>query len=245
MKNFKYIVIIFLLVLTRINVSAQRPAIAPNFGLTDSTGQTHFLHEDILDQGKTAVLVIFSVTCESCWVNVPNANNWYTTYGENQEDVVIWGIEVAEFSDYNAVGDFADDYGTLYPLFNLNEQDSVRELMNITYTPYYFVICPDGSYRNFQIELVPQAIGSCLEMVGVDDDFVREPELFVQDQQLQLRQGSNDDYQLTVFSLDGRVVKKSLIRKNEALSLSVPFGMYIYQLKNQKTESIFTGRFLF
>ncbi|MEA1874607.1 MAG: T9SS type A sorting domain-containing protein [Bacteroidota bacterium] len=245
MKNIKILFVAFLLVLASNNVLAQRPAIAPNFGLTDSTGQTHFLHEDILDQGKTAVLIIFSVTCQSCWENVPNANNWYTTHGENQEDVVIWGIEISEATDYNAVGDFASDYGTLYPLFNLNEQDSVCDLMNITYTPYYFVICSDGSYRNFDVNDVPQAIGSCLEMVGVDDESVPEPELFVQNQQLLLRQGSIDDYQLTVFSLDGRVVKKALIRKNEALSLSVPSGMYIYQLKNQKTESIFTGRLLF
>lgn len=225
---------------------AQRPpGSPPDFGLTDSTGQTVYLYEDILDQWKTAVLVIFSVTCESCWVNVPNANDWYTTYGENQEDVVIWGIEIAEYSNYNHVGDFATEYGTLYPLYNLNEQDSVIELMNITYTPYYFVICPDGSYRNFTVDLVPQAIGSCLSMVGVEEELASEPELFVQNQQLLLRQGSNDDYQLTVFSLDGRVVKKAVLRENKRLDFNVPPGIYLYQLKNQDTGEIFTGRLLF
>jgi hypothetical protein len=235
-----------LLVLTSVYGFAQRPPIAaPDFGLTDSTGETVFLYEDILDQGKTAVLVIFSVTCESCWVNVPTANNWYTTYGENQEDVVIWGIEVADYSDYYAVGDFADDYGTLYPLYNLNEQDSVRELMNITYTPYYFVICPNGSYRNFQPELVPQAIGSCLEMVGVDEEFTPEPELLVQNEQLILNQAKKNAYQLNVFRLDGRIVKKAVLRESERLDFNAPPGIYLYQLRNQDTGEIFTGRLLF
>jgi len=245
MEKLKIILLFLLLSLTGMHVFAQRPAYAPDFGLTDSAGQTHFLYEDILDQGKTAVLVIFSVTCESCWMNVPDANNWYTTHGENQEDVVVWGIEVAEYSDYDAVGDFATDYGTLYPLFNLNEQDSVYELMNITYTPFYFVICPDGSYRNFAVDVVPQAIGSCLAMVGVDDEDVPEPELIVQNQQLILNQASSASYQLTVFSLDGRVVKKSLLRENELMQLNTTPGIYLYQLTNRDTGAVFTGRLLF
>ncbi|MDA3910522.1 MAG: T9SS type A sorting domain-containing protein [Bacteroidales bacterium] len=245
MKRLRFTILIILVFLTGIYGFAQSRAEAPDFGLTDSTGQTHFLYEDILDQGKTAVLVIFSVTCESCWTNVPNANNWYTTHGENQEDVVIWGIEVSEFSNYDAVGDFATDYGTLYPLFNLNEQDSVRELMNITYTPYYFVICPNGSYRNFSVDLVPQAIGSCIAMLGVDDESVLEPELIVQNQQLVLSQASKAAYQLTVFSLDGRVVKKSVLRENETLQFNALSGIYLYQLRNQDTGVVFTGRILF
>lgn len=248
MKQIKYFVLVVIVLLIGGRLFAQKVSLAPNFGMTDKFGEPQYLYEDVLDQGKTAILVIFSIGCESCAYAVPYANEWYQDYGYNEENVVVWGIEIAEFSTYEEIEAFPDNINPdmehpEYPLWNLNEQDSVVDLMGITYTPYYFVICPDGVYRSYASGDVPLAANACLEMVSVNDVEVENPKLVYTGRKLKLIDTDSQTYVLSIYALDGREVYQSGINLDMHKSLPLKQGIYIYQLKSEVSGEIYIGKF--
>ncbi len=248
MKQIKYLVLIAFVLLIGGHLNAQKVSVASDFGLTDKFGETQYLYEDILDQGKTAILVIFSIGCESCAYGIPYANEWYQDYGYNEENVVVWGIEIADFSTYEDVEGFPDNINPEmehpeYPLWNLNEQDSVVDLMGITYTPFYFVICPDGVYRDYASSNVPLATNACLEMVSVDDVEIITPEVMYSNGTLNLVNTVFQDYNLSIYSVDGREVYHSRMNQKIPVVLPLKQGIYIYQLKSEISGEIHTGKF--
>lgn len=248
MKQIKYLVLVAIVLLVGGRSYAQKVSLAPNFGMTDKFGESQFLYEDVLDQGKTAILVIFSIGCESCAYAVPYANEWYQDFGYNEENVVVWGIEIAEFSTYEEVEAFPDNIDPdmehpEYPLWNLNEQDSVVDLLGISYTPFYFVICPDGAYRSYSSGDVPLAANACLEMVSVDEMEIKQPELRYFNGVINLLNADSETFNLSIYSVDGREVFQSGINTDMPKSLSLKQGIYIYQLKSEMNGKIYTGKF--
>jgi proteasome lid subunit RPN8/RPN11 len=235
-----FILLIFIL-FAGFSASAQRPVYASDFGMTDENGETLFLYEDLLDQGKTVVLVFFSVSCESCWLSVPDINQWYLNYGENQEDVYVWAIEVAEFSDYDDVNEFETTYGTEYQCWNTNAEDSVLNLFSIAYTPNYFVICPDGSYRNYPIEVVHNAIDACIAL-DIETEMSENIDIIINQQQLQFSAPDNLIFYLDIYSLEGRLIKSQRISSGETFNLNLLKGIYLYRLRQNNIDYFSTGR---
>lgn len=65
----------------------------PDFTVTDLNGQTHSLY-NYTAQGKYVVLDFFAYWCTTCAANAPVVDSFYRTYGCNEGDVVVIGIEL-------------------------------------------------------------------------------------------------------------------------------------------------------
>ena len=224
---------------------AQRPVFAPDFGITDSLGNTQYLYEDVLEQNKAAILIFFSVSCSSCYGAVPTINNWYNTFGQNQENVIIWAFEIAGFSTDADVYDFHQNYGTEYPLFNTHEADSVDSLFNVGWTPFYFVICPDGSHRGVDIDVVPNAVNYCLEMVNISEETQESPQLRITEGLISLDNPDDRMYKMLVYSVDGRKVKDLIFEGNELIDPELKPGLYLYRVSDDTGKPVTSGKFIY
>ncbi|MFO7790453.1 MAG: redoxin domain-containing protein [Bacteroidales bacterium] len=237
----------FLLIITGIllsfQLSAQRPVYGPDFGLVDESGDTLYLYDDLLDQGKTVVLAFFGHSCPSCIEAVPELNNIYNDYGQNTEDVYLWAIEPNQYYDYDDMNQFESDHGTDYQCWTTTDTDSVSGLYDAYYTPRYYVICPDGSMRDWDLEDVPGAIDYCL-LNTIDKEVTQQPELIVQHNAFFLKSSDRSEYNLKIFAVDGQLMLKDKIRPNARINLNLPAGMYIYLITDNNGKQ-YAGRFIY
>ena len=132
---------------------------APDFTLTDTQGNTWNLFEQ-LNAGKTVVLDFFSTTCGSCISSVPYVNQLWIDYGSGNGSVLVWAIETNN-ADNAQIDTFMVNYGGQYTVFSTQDNDSVLSLYEVTYTPKYFVICPDKMLQSSTFNELLDKIGVC------------------------------------------------------------------------------------
>lgn len=132
---------------------------APDFTLTDINGVLRNLYNELND-GKTVVLDFFSIYCGTCITNTPALENIWQNYGYSGDSLWVWGIESFGSHD-TSVQTFQNNYGSTFPLFSTANDDIVIYEYNITYTPQYFVICPDAGMKPYTVADIPAGIQNC------------------------------------------------------------------------------------
>ncbi|MFW6302160.1 MAG: redoxin domain-containing protein [Bacteroidales bacterium] len=230
-------------ILLSMSMYAQRPVYAPDFGLTGEYGDTMFLYEDLLDNNKTVVLAFFGVGCVSCENAVPTLDSLYTHYGENQDDFYLWAIEPSQVYDYDAVNTWLSEQEASYPGWATTQTDSVVELYGAYFTPQYFVICPDGSMRDYSLEHIPGAIENCLGMVSVADVEEEVPDVYLAGRTLVVKNTGMESSQLEIFAITGKSVSGRTLSGDTRFALNLPEGLYIYRLTDSRGRQ-HTGRFM-
>jgi len=153
MKN-----LLFVLFLYSNIINAQ--IIAPDFTLTDIHGNTRNLYQET-DAGKIVVIDFFNVYCGTCITNTPALENIWQTYGYNGDSLWVWGIETMGIAD-SSVLEFENNYFSTFPLYGTSQDDIVIYLYNISYTPQYFVVCPDRNMKGYAIDNIVNGINNCL-----------------------------------------------------------------------------------
>lgn len=219
----------------------ERPVVAKDFGLISEDGDTLYLYEDLLNQGKTVLLTFFGINCVTCQNDVSKLNEIFNEYNQNQDNVYVWSVETSTNSDYDDINQFEIDYNADYQCWNITDQDSVIALYDVTYTPFFFVICPDGSYRNYSIDVVPDVIEYCLTTNKESIDNKISP-LIISRQNMLVLEGDNLKYSVEIFSMDGRKVMKSEMRANEVIYPKFPHGLYVYRIITNGNQ--YTGHFI-
>jgi peroxiredoxin len=132
---------------------------APDFTLSDIDGNTHNLYQET-DAGKTVVLDFFSTTCGTCITNTPSLENIWLTYGFMGDSIWVWGIESTGVSD-SMIHIFENTYHSTFPLSGTSNDSSVISQYNISYTPQYFIVCPDKTMKPYDIGNVADGIAFC------------------------------------------------------------------------------------
>ncbi len=157
------------------NVFAQ--SLAEDFTLTDVNGNTYNLYSE-LDAGKSVVLNFFITLCGTCQMSAPIIEEIWQNYGYNGDSLWVWGIEVSGIHDTDIVA-FMTQYGVTFPCFSTLNDDVVVAVYNITYTPQYYVVCPNKLIKKVNITQLDSAIISCKHLQSTEHIYT---DLFVFDQ---------------------------------------------------------------
>ncbi len=155
--------LIFICILFSISTFAQtKKIIAPDFTIVSTKLDTFNLYNELSKQ-KVIILDFFSLYCSTCQNNTPILENIYQEYGGNGDSLWIWGIE-SEFGTAPEIDTFKINYGATFPGFSSKQHnnDTILQLFDISYTPYYYVIGYDTVMKSADISEIETIIESYL-----------------------------------------------------------------------------------
>lgn len=255
--NFKAILFsVFLIIVSLLTkaqeVTAVRVSIAPDFTMVSMDGDTFNLYTE-LDAGKIVVLDFFATGCPSCQENTPKLDSIWQAYGYNGDSLWIWGIECSSNdSDYvQHINDFEANYGGQFPIFStFQNTDSVLTLYDITWTPQYYLICPNTKVKQPRMGIteVDSVIQACKKsLTNIFEPHNNQlPIVFYTDNQLNISGLQDNKSLLEIFSPLGKLVFQQQINKNKTVLISLPdlpSGIYFVRLSGNKT--VFSSKYFF
>ena len=233
-------------------VTTIRASIAPDFTMISMDGDTFNLYTE-LDAGKIVVLDFFATACPSCQTNTPKLDSVWQAYGYGGDSLWVWGIECS-FGDSNYVqhiNDFEANYGGQFPVFStFQNTDSVLTIYGITWTPQYYLICPDTKIKQPRMEIteVDSVIQACQQILTNVSELQNDesPTVFYANNQLHISGLPDNKSLLEIFSPVGKLVFRQQIDEsnNVLISLSdLPSGIYFVRLSSKKT--VFSAKYFF
>lgn len=147
--------------------TSQAQLVVPDFTLTDINGNSYNLYTELAN-GKTIVLDFFALQCGSCQTGIAYAESVWQNYGNNGSDLWVWAIEITQGNPID-IQDFVQVNGGTFPGFSIADNDTLYSFFNITYTPQYFVICPNGYIKSCAVEQIDNYVESCPELNSISD----------------------------------------------------------------------------
>ncbi|RKX17941.1 MAG: hypothetical protein DRP35_10085 [Candidatus Zixiibacteriota bacterium] len=258
MMNLKLFLSVFFIVGTFLanaqKFTTVRASIAPNFTMVSMDGDTFNLYTE-LNAGKIVVLDFFATACPSCQQNTPKLDSVWQAYGYGGDSLWVWGIECS-FGDSNYVqhiNDFETNFGGQFPIFStFQNTDSVLTIYGITWTPQYYLICPDTKVKQPRMEIteVDSVIQACQQILTGIAEFQKDksPAIFYANGQLYISGLQDNGFLLEIFSPIGKLIFQQQIQTRNEVSISlprniVPSGIYFVRLSNDKT--IFSSKYFF
>ncbi|NSW44458.1 MAG: TlpA family protein disulfide reductase [Bacteroidales bacterium] len=154
-------------------IQTKSQTIAYDFTLTDVYGIQHNLYQT-LDSGKVVVLDFFITNCGTCQINTPILDSIWNENNHHGDSLRIWGIECSGRNDSSIIA-FMQQYHATYHFFSTLNDDVVTYLYNITYTPQYFVVCPNKIMKQVSINHIRDAISDCTSLSYDKLDHQQQP----------------------------------------------------------------------
>ncbi len=117
---------------------------APDFTLTDQYGNTHTLSDY---KGKTVFLNFWTTWCPPCRAEMPEIQEIYEEYGENNSDVIILGLACPEVGQEGSAEDitaFLEENGYTYPVV-MDSTGAAAYYYAINAYPTTFMIDKNGN----------------------------------------------------------------------------------------------------
>ncbi len=223
-----------------------RASIAPDFTMVSMDNDTFNLYTE-LDAGKIVVLDFFQTGCPSCQQNTPKLDSVWQAYGYNGDSLWVWGIECS-FGDSNYVqhiNDFEANYGGQFPIFStFQNTDSVLTLYGITWTPQYYLICPDSKIKQPRMEIteVDSVIQACQQMLTPINTLLLKmpPVVYLLDEHLHIIGLTNNPFIISIYNLLGQQVLVHHTQSAEQ-EITIPIlglrqGVYFVLLSDGKTN---------
>lgn len=119
---------------------------APDFTLTDINGKDVTLSDF---KGKKVLLNFWATWCPYCVKEMPDLNK---VYKENEEDLVVIGIDVGE--DINTVSKFLEENNVDYPIvLDINGRTALKYNAHIS-LPISYAIDEEGIVKGSQLGMM-------------------------------------------------------------------------------------------
>lgn len=220
---YKFIRIIYIF-LSFSKINAQH--IAHDFTLNDVWGVERNLYH-ALDSGKTVVLDFFITNCGTCQINTLKLDSIWNALGHNGDSLWIWGIECSGRNDSTILA-FMQQYHGTYPFFGTLYNNDIINDYNITYTPQYFVVCPDKSMKQVDINNITTAIQGC-NMLWHDMPSMSNT-IIIQNKQITLPPNTSH---WELYTIHGKLIEQSNYTDRTIIYLDhMKNGLYIFKWKN-------------
>jgi thiol-disulfide isomerase/thioredoxin len=140
-----------LLLLFSVSFLAIEAQPAPDFTITDASGQQQQLYADHLNQGKTVVLKLFFTNCPPCNSIAPLTEPLYQSWGGGDFNVEFISLSILSNDMNTAVAAYKSTHGLSYPGAGADggSISATQPYMSGTYgtflgTPTFVVISPQG-----------------------------------------------------------------------------------------------------
>lgn len=121
---------------------------APDFTLEDQYGNVHTMAGY---KGKTVFLNFWATWCPPCRAEMPEIQEIYEEYGENQSDVIILGVASPEIGREGSAGDitaFLDENNYTYPVI-MDTGGTLAYYYGISAYPTTFMIDSGGNVYGY------------------------------------------------------------------------------------------------
>ncbi len=128
--------------------SAAENVPAPDFTLLDQYGNSHTLSDY---KGKTVFLNFWATWCPPCRAEMPEIQEIYEEYGENNSDVIILGIaspEVGQEGSAEDIAAFLSENNYTYPVV-MDTDGIMSYYYGISAYPTTFMIDKDGNVYGY------------------------------------------------------------------------------------------------
>ena len=176
----KHLLLIIAFAILGVRVFAQSPpfpSVCPDFTATDLDGNTWHLY-DLLAQGKTVFIDVSATWSSPDWnyFNSGALQTLFYEHGPNGDNTVMvlyieadpsTGLADLQGTTSSSQGDWIT--GTPFPMI---QSDSIMGLLNISYFPTIFRVCPTGQLNEVgQLDAIGlyAAIGTCDVVSGVNN----------------------------------------------------------------------------
>lgn len=229
---------------------------APDFTMISMDGDTFNLYTE-LDKGKIVILDFFATGCPSCQQNTPKLDSIWQAYGYNGDSLWVWGIECS-FGDSNYVqniDDFEATFGGQFPIFStFQNTDSVLTAYDITWTPQYYLICPNNKIKLPRMEIteIDSVIQTCRQILASGDNPIRysetiSPSIFFANNKIHISRLSGNKMTLTLYTLTGNMVFRYENKFTNSVTITLPnnlpLGIYLINIRDG--ENIFRSKHFF
>lgn len=202
-----------------------------DFTIVDVEGESYNLYEQ-LDQGKPVVLDLFARFCASCSEAMPKVDSLWMNYGSG-EQIQIWAIETSGYSD-SIVQGYKLEHQVGFPFFTSSSHPFLLDSFPISFTPWYYVICPNRTLRAIEFENIGAYINAC-SSVSIPENEYTDLKIFYDKSRLNFEGQNHSDFNnISIYSINGSLLyHKNPITLNESLELNLINGLYIVELKSK------------
>ena len=173
-----------------------------------------------------------------------NAAPLDTIFQNYQTQLFMYGIE-AVGHDSAAIEQFKNDYGPIsYPMFSIENNDSVLDLYNVYGTPRYYVVCPDKVYRSVNFNQITDMIDTCLaHTVSINSIKHDEIRIYSNLNRITIVNNLDENICCDIYNITGtKLCSKEIAFKKSSFYVNYIKGIYIVKLYSNnrviKTQKI-------
>ncbi|MBN2668893.1 MAG: TlpA family protein disulfide reductase [Bacteroidales bacterium] len=182
-----------------------------------------------LNSGTPVVIDFFARYCSFCSDEMPYVDTLYMNYGSGQ-NLQVWAIETSGYNDSIVLG-YKEEHGVSFPFFSSDTNPLILDILAVPYTPYYYFICVDGSYRHVEFGSVNSYIEDCLMANQIKEIESNEVILSYKNDRLEIRSKQFYSNALIQFvGLDGRLLlneKFNIEKGNTYVPIYLPQGAWV------------------
>lgn len=253
------LILVFLGLLTPVHLRAQLPngSVAPDFTLTDYSGNTHNLYS-YLNSGKTVFLKIFAAHCPVCWSyhQTHVLRDLYNLYGPaGSNEVMVLALEYDQWNDSNAFVGNGPAWvtqgnwlaGTPYPIFDV--EDPYRGVFTdyaVSFYPLIYKICPDRIIErvmtNEPLAQLYQKVQNCQAALAVVDLSAPANSVYCHEGKLWFT-GIDPIRRVEIVNLQGQILQWVDNPGSEGIGMSdLPGGLYLvnyFDTQSKRSARIF------
>lgn len=169
---------------------------------------------------------------------MPHMDTLWMDYGSGT-NLQVWAIETSGYHD-TIVKQYKDDHQVSFPFFSTKTNEQILDSFPISYTPWYYVICPDKTLWHVEYEDLRHFINDCITQDVVEEVGGKENFVFYSNSELIIpSSSSNEQWSLSIYNMSGQKVFVALYYTTEAtnrIKINLNPGLYLIGLKSRKGE---------